>query len=254
MQRSNSISPSSIFPRFSVFHLAAAVLLAVMAPAAWAQDASSVPPAPSAQTQNAMPMASQPFDVREYSKPRAPFPNFAAPYTPRRVAPPNLANTPRIDQLMHDGKLYISMNDAVALALENNLDIAIARYNLNIADTDVWRAKAGCGHAGGEQWRSPEYAGRGRGRSGRASRIGPGRNILGGGRRRSGDGRPGRVTFGIGPQITSFDPILHQYACNSTACTSIAPDAILRQQPEHDHREFRLYTRISMGHEHFGRV
>ena len=44
---------------------------------------------------------------------------------------------------MHDGKLYISMNDAVALALENNLDIAIARYNLNIADTDVWRAKAG---------------------------------------------------------------------------------------------------------------
>ena len=38
---------------------------------------------------------------------------------------------------MHDGKVYISMDDAVALALENNLDIAIARYNLNIADTDI---------------------------------------------------------------------------------------------------------------------
>ena len=71
------------------------------------------------------------------------FPNPIAPYTPRHVAPPNLANTARIDQLMHDGKLYLSMNDAIALALENNLDIAIARYNLNIADTDILRAKAG---------------------------------------------------------------------------------------------------------------
>ena len=44
---------------------------------------------------------------------------------------------------MHDGKLYLSLDDAIALALENNLDIAIARYNLNIADTDVLRARAG---------------------------------------------------------------------------------------------------------------
>ena len=44
---------------------------------------------------------------------------------------------------MRDGKLYLSMNDAVALAMENNLDIAIQRYNLNIADTDILRAKAG---------------------------------------------------------------------------------------------------------------
>ena len=85
--------------------------------------------------------------MKEYAKPQSHFPNPIAPYTPRRIEAPNLANTPRIDQLMHDGKLYISMNDAVALALENNLDIAIARYNLNIADTDVWRAKAGSSHS-----------------------------------------------------------------------------------------------------------
>ena len=117
-----------------------------MIPAGWAQDASSVPSAPSAQ--RAVPSSSQPFDVQEYARPRSSFPNPLAPYTARRVAPPNLANTPRIDQLLHDGKLYISMNDAVALALENNLDIAIARYNLNIADTDVWRAKAGASTLG----------------------------------------------------------------------------------------------------------
>src|SRR5712692_3977755 len=129
----------------TAFHRAATLFLAAsMVPAGWAQDASSVPSAPSAQmpAQQAVPSKSQPFEVKEYSKPRSAFPNLLAPYTARHVAPPNLANTPRIDQLMRDGKLYISMNDAVALALENNLDIAIARYNLNIADTDVWRAKA----------------------------------------------------------------------------------------------------------------
>src|SRR5258708_31540372 len=130
------------FPRAAALFLAAS-----MVPAAWTQDASQVPSAPSAsaqvETQHAVPSKSQPFDVKEYSKPRSAFPNLLAPYTARHVAPPNVANTPRIDQLLHDGKLYISMNDAVALALENNLDIAIARYNLNIADTDIWRAKAG---------------------------------------------------------------------------------------------------------------
>src|ERR1700739_3079053 len=118
------------------------LLLAVtLVPGGWAQNSSSTPNAP-AQAQTATP-SSRIFDVREYSVPRSHFANPLAPYTPRTVAPPNLANTPRIDQLMRDGKLYLSMNDAVALALENNLDIAIARYNLNIADTDIWRAKAG---------------------------------------------------------------------------------------------------------------
>ncbi len=146
MQRANSISISG---RFSVFHRAAALFLtALMVPAGWAQDNSAMPAAPSAQTQSAMPSSSQPFNVKEYSKPRPAFPNLVAPYTPRRTKEPNLANTPRIDQFLRDGKLYISINDAIALALENNLDIAIARYNLNIADTDVWRAKAGASTLG----------------------------------------------------------------------------------------------------------
>ena len=134
------------FTVLTAFQRAAAlVLTAAMVPAGWAQDASSAPNAPSAQMQTpqAAVSKSQPFDVQEYAKPKSHFPNPVGPYTARHVEAPNLANTPRIDELMHDGKLYISMNDAVALALENNLDIAIARYKLNIADTDIWRAKAG---------------------------------------------------------------------------------------------------------------
>ena len=44
---------------------------------------------------------------------------------------------------MRNGKIYLSLSDAIALALENNYDIAIARINLDIADTDILRAKAG---------------------------------------------------------------------------------------------------------------
>ncbi len=177
-----------------------------MAPSGWAQDASVVPSAPSAQ--KAASSSSQPFDVKEYAKPRSHFPDPAGPYIPRHVEPPNLTNTPRIDQLMHDGKLYISMNDAVALALENNLDIAIARYNLNIADTDVWRTKAGAPFLGvpfGIVQNTP-----GGSVGGLGGQVGSGQggtSVAAGG---AGAGVGGIVgsTFGIGPLITSFDPII----------------------------------------------
>ncbi|MEQ1472796.1 MAG: TolC family protein, partial [Candidatus Acidiferrum sp.] len=74
--------------------------------------------------------------------PRA-FPTLLAPYTPIHIDEPNLVNSPRIDQLIHDGKLEITLQDAVELALENSLDIAVARYTPWIADTDILRTKAG---------------------------------------------------------------------------------------------------------------
>ena len=121
--------------------ITAAVLLGTLTIAGWAQDAPAAPvPQNTPET--------RPLPVLNYSKPVSHFPNPIGPYTPRHLAAPNLANTARIDQLMHDGKLYLSLNDAIALALENNLDIAIARYNLNIADTDVLRAKAGASTLG----------------------------------------------------------------------------------------------------------
>ena len=114
----------------------AAVLLGMLTIAGWAQDTPAAPvPQNTPET--------RPLPVLNYSQPVSHFPNPIGPYTARHLAAPNLANTARMDQFMRDGKLYLSLNDAIALALENNLDIAIARYNLNIADTDVLRAKAG---------------------------------------------------------------------------------------------------------------
>jgi outer membrane protein len=78
-----------------------------------------------------------------YSKPKSHLWNPIAPYTATNVPDPLLSNTDRLRSLMQDGKIYLSLADAVALALENNYDIAIARINLDIADTDILRAKAG---------------------------------------------------------------------------------------------------------------
>jgi outer membrane protein TolC len=65
------------------------------------------------------------------------------PYQPRTVPPVNVSNSTRLDSLLRAGNLYLSLNDAVALALENNLDIEVSRYEFALAETDVRRAKAG---------------------------------------------------------------------------------------------------------------
>src|SRR5438309_11561909 len=69
--------------------------------------------------------------------------NPISAYSPSQAPEPQLTNSPRLNQLIRDGKLYLSLKDAIQLALENNLDIAIARYNLPIADMDILRTKAG---------------------------------------------------------------------------------------------------------------
>ena len=115
----------------------AVVLACTLTATAWSQNA--------AQPNQSAPEGPKPqrFTVENYTKARSHFPNPIAPYRPQYMPAPDLSNTPRVEQLLRDGKLYLSMNDAVALAMENNLDIAIQRYNLNIADTDILRASAG---------------------------------------------------------------------------------------------------------------
>ena len=152
----------------------------------------------------------RPLPVLNFTKPASHFPNPISPYIPRHVADPNLANTARIDQLMHDGKLYLSLNDAIALALENNLDIAIARYNLNIADTDVLRAKAGAQILGVNLGVVQNTPGGGVGGIGTQVGTGTGGTTLGAGGAGAGAGGIVGSTAGglFGPPITSFDPIL----------------------------------------------
>jgi len=176
-------------------------LLSAVSVAVWAQEQ------PSAPTPQNTPEA-RPLPVMNYAQPVSHFPNPVGPYTARHVAPPNLSNTARIDQLMHDGKLYLSLNDTIALALENNLDIAIARYNLNIADTDVLRAKAGAPTLGVNTGIVQNTPGGGVGGLGAQVGSGTGGTTLGAGGAGAGFGGLVGSTLGQGPLITSFDPIL----------------------------------------------
>src|SRR5260370_7860147 len=81
----------------------------------------------------------------KYNYSRAPkaFPSLLAPYNPIKIEEPSLANSPRIDQLIHDGKLELGLQDAVELALENSMDIVVARYYPWLADTSILKTKAG---------------------------------------------------------------------------------------------------------------
>lgn len=83
------------------------------------------------------------FLGRDYSKGKHSFPNLLAPYTRQNVAQPNLANAPSIYDLIHDGKLAISLEDAIALALQNDLDIGVSEYIPWIAQTNLLNAEGG---------------------------------------------------------------------------------------------------------------
>jgi len=188
------------------------LLLAIAAPS-WPQQTSAAQPPeqqplPTAPQATPAQPAHQSYLSQDYSKSAKPFPDVLAPYKPRHVAAPNLTNTPRIEQLVRNGTIYLSMDDAIALALENNLDLELARYNLNIADTDMLRARAGSNILGVNTGIVQNTPGGGvGGLSGPVGSGTGGTSIAAGG---AGTGTNGLVTstLGIGPPITSFDPIL----------------------------------------------
>jgi len=69
--------------------------------------------------------------------------NITEPYSWKEVAPVHLGNSSRLDQLMRAGKLYLSLQDTISLALENNLDIELQRYGPRISEAELQRASAG---------------------------------------------------------------------------------------------------------------
>jgi outer membrane protein TolC len=155
-----------------------------------------------------------------------------APYTPTNFPLPRLGNTPRLDDLLKDGKLYLSLPDAVTLALENNYDIAIARINLDIADTDILRTEAGSTFRGVSTGLVTNTLG------GSTTTItgggGPGGTTTASGG--AGAGASGLVlsTNGGGPLPYSFDPVItgtgeYELATTQQASTLITGTNSLQQ-------------------------
>ncbi len=65
------------------------------------------------------------------------------PYRARFVAPVDFENSPRVDSLIRAGQLYLSLQDAIALAIENNLDVELQRFSARVAEAELLRAQGG---------------------------------------------------------------------------------------------------------------
>jgi len=158
-----------------------------------------------------VPTPTEPLNLRpssrDFSKPYAglkgnPFKTFG----PTSIPNANFTNSVRLNDLVKDGKIYLSLSDALALALENNYDIAIARYDLDIADTDILRAKSGNLLLGAPSGLVTGTLG------GSSSTLstggGPGGTSVGSGGAGSGTSGLSLTTNGAGPLPEAFDPTL----------------------------------------------
>ena len=130
-------------------------------------------------------------------------------YRASLVPQPELANSSRVDSLVNNGVLELSLKDAISLALENNLDIAIARYNIPIAAADVLRTQAGGTFRGVNTGVVQNTPGGGVGGFGSSS-SGAGAGGTTGGAGGAGSGASGLVssTLGTGTNVQTFDPLI----------------------------------------------
>lgn len=166
--------------------------------------ASSLPAAPA-------PELTQPFSLRpsarDFTKPFVPwFGNPIDRYRPISIAKANFENPVRLSDLVKDGKIYLSLSDALALAIQDNYDIAIARYDLDIADTDILRTRSGAAPLGAPSGLVTGTLG------GSTSTLttggGPGGTTVGSGGAGSGSEGLTLTTAGAGPTPEALDPTL----------------------------------------------
>jgi Outer membrane protein len=189
--------------------LAAAVLLQVNLVQAAEPGMTGAPATASIQQQ---PIATVPLQSPKDNIPfdllRKPSRNPIDAYRGKTVPPPSLDNSVRLDSLIRDGKLYLHLQDAIDLALENNLDLVIARYNLPIAQMDVLRTSAGGSVRGvntGVVSGTPGGAG-----GAFSGSSGAGVGGTSGGAGGAGAGASGLVqsTLGTGTSVNNYDPLI----------------------------------------------
>ena len=188
----------SLHPRFGRMIATIVSIEFALCSCSWAQNQT----ASSAQTSGTQPAVSANFEMPKSHNP-------LKAYAPDSVPEPALSNSPRLEQLVRDGKLYLSLKDAIDLALEDNLDLAIARYNLPIANTDILRTQAGGFFRGVNTGVVQGTPGGGVGGFGTGA-PGAGAGGTTGGAGGAGAGASGLVqsTLGAGTAVSSYDPAI----------------------------------------------
>jgi outer membrane protein TolC len=193
--------------------VAALLILAMAVPCGFAQQtgagektpdkaASELPSAPAVALTEPLDLRSS---ARDFSKPAGRLlGNPINMYRPTSIGKASFANSVRLTDLVKDGKIYLSLSDALALALENNYDLAIARYDLDIADTDILRTRTGAAPLGAPSGLITGTLG------GSASILstggGPGGTAVGSGGAGSGSAGLVLTTQGAGPTPEALEP------------------------------------------------
>ena len=126
------------FCRVSMALFLAALMSLAPASPLFAQQPGESAPAGQQPTGRAIQVSNQ-----NYMNGKRWFPHIIAPYTQTAVPEPILTNAPRIEQMVQGGKLSISLQDAVDLALQNNLAIVIERYIPWLAEASILRTLSG---------------------------------------------------------------------------------------------------------------
>jgi outer membrane protein len=152
------------------------------------------------------------------------------PYRPVEMPPVRLSNSGRIQDLIRGGKLYLTAQDAINLALENNIDIEVARYNQPAAEWQVERAQAGGALAGVPSSSSQAFSvASGQGVQGSQQAAG----VAGGGGNGSGNNSSNATISQIGPVTAVLDPAIqetttfgHQTTPQQNTTQSLVPTLI----------------------------
>ncbi len=168
------------------------------APVPAANGTVASPPTLAQQMQQAQQQSFAPPQPFQVPMPRSH--NPLAPYRASTAPALDLSNSPRLQNLIRDGRIYISLHDAIAVAIENNLDLAYFRYNFPIAQTDILRTKAGSPANGVntavvQSTQGGFAASTGGGSSGSGFSAGAGGIVT--------------STLGAGTSVASFDPYLN---------------------------------------------
>ncbi len=126
-------------------------------------------------------------------------------YRSHRPPETSFQDSPRLDKLVRAGRIYLSLRDAIALALENNLDIEYARVNPRLSEANLLRASAGqlLRNVNNSITTGPSSASLG---------VLAGANSLGSGAAGTGTGSQGGVLSGLnvqlaGSAIPNLDPV-----------------------------------------------
>ncbi len=168
------------------------------------REASTLPAAPA-------PAPTEPFSLnrtaRDYSKPYAGFFSINK-YRATSIGKASFANSVRLGDMVKDGKIYLSLSDAIALTLENNYDLAIARYDLSIADTDILRTQTGASALGVPSGLVTNTLGGSAGGATLSAGGGPGGTNVGAGGAGSGTSGLSLTTQGAGPTPSNLDPAI----------------------------------------------